>query len=112
MSEQSSKEIRSKITSESVLELSIFNGEMPTPGENDVLIKVEGSPINPSDLGLLISFAADLDTLVTFGSGDEAVTTMKIHLGLMSAMKPRLDDSMQVGSKYGIYVAGGAMQAG
>jgi len=44
MSEQSSKEIRSKITSEGVLELSISNGEMPTPGENDVLIKVEGSP--------------------------------------------------------------------
>jgi NADPH2:quinone reductase len=74
---------------------------MPTPGENDVLIKVEGSPINPSDLGLLISFAADLDTLATSGEGDEAVTTMKIHPGLMGAMKPRLDDSMQVGNEGG-----------
>ena len=101
MSEQNSKEIRSKITSEGVLELSIFNGEMPTLGENDVLIKVEGSPINPSDLGLLISFAADLDTLATSGAGDEAVTTMKIHPGLMGAMKPRLDDSMQVGNEGG-----------
>ena len=101
MSEQNSKEIRSKITSEGVLELSIFNGEMPTLGENDVLIKVEGSPINPSDLGLLISFAADLDTLATSGEGDEAVTTMKIHPGLMGAMKPRLDDSMQVGNEGG-----------
>ena len=101
MSEHNSKEIRSKITSEGVLELSIFNGEMPTPGENDVLIKVEGSPINPSDLGLLISFAADLDTLATSGEGDEAVTTMKIHPGLMGAMKPRLDDSMQVGNEGG-----------
>jgi len=53
-----------------------------------------------------------LDTLATSGPGDEAVTTMKIHRGLMGAMKPRLDDSMQVGSEYGIYVAGGAMQTG
>ena len=112
MSEQSSKEIRSKIASESVLELSIFNGEMLTPGENDVLIKVKGSPINHSDLGLLISFAADLDALATSGPGDEAITTMQIHRGLMDAMKPRLDDSMRVGSVYGIYVAGGATRTG
>ncbi|MDG1813323.1 MAG: NADH oxidase, partial [Porticoccaceae bacterium] len=41
------------------------------------------------------------DTLATSGEGDEAVTTMKIHPGLMGAMKPRLDDSMQVGNEGG-----------
>lgn len=101
MSDNSAKEIRSTLTSEGLLELSIFAGERPVPGENDVLLKVEASPINPSDLGLLISFAADLDTLTVSGAGDQAVTSMKIHPALMGAMKPRMDQSMQVGNEGG-----------
>jgi NADPH2:quinone reductase len=74
---------------------------VPIPGDDEVLIKVEASPINPSDLGLLISFAADLDSISSSGSGDETVTTMGIHPGLMQSMKPRLDKSMQVGNEGG-----------
>jgi NADPH:quinone reductase-like Zn-dependent oxidoreductase len=64
-----------------------------------VIIKVEAAPINPSDLGLLLSFAADISSISTSGSGDETITTMKIHPALMGAMKPRLDESMQVGNE-------------
>ena len=101
MSKQMSKEIRSIVTSEGSIEISIVSVEKPTPLENEVLIKVEASPINPSDLGLLISFAADLDSLCISGSGDATVAKMKIHPGLMGAMKPRLDQSMQVGNEGG-----------
>ena len=101
MSIQTSKEIRSIVTNEGNIELSIVHAEIPTPTENEVLIKVEASPINPSDLGLLISFAADLESLTITGSGDDSVASMKIHPGLMGAMKPRLDQSMQVGNEGG-----------
>ena len=101
MTELKSKEIRSEITSEGKLNLSIATSDVPIPGDDEVLIKVEASPINPSDLGLLISFAADLDSISSSGSGDETVTTMGIHPGLMQSMKPRLDKSMQVGNEGG-----------
>ena len=101
MSEQSSKAIRSTVTSDGTLQLSISNTERPTPAENDVLIKVEAAPINPSDLGLLISFAADLDSLSVSGEGEQTVTTAKIHPKLMAAMTARLDQSMPVGNEGG-----------
>jgi len=101
MSQKNSKEIKSIVTSDGNIEISIAKVEKPTPSENEVLIRVEASPINPSDLGLLISFAADLDSLNVSGSGDETVAKMKIHPGLMKAMTPRLDQSMKVGNEGG-----------
>ena len=101
MSKEFSKEIRSNVTSDGNIEISIASVEKPVPAENEVLIKVEASPINPSDLGLLISFAADLDSLEVSGSGDETVAKMKVHPGLMKAMTPRLDQSMKVGNEGG-----------
>jgi NADPH2:quinone reductase len=99
MSENISKEIRSTVTSEGNIELSITKAEIPIPSADEVLIKVEAAPINPSDLGLLLSFAADLSSISTLGLEDETVTSMKIHPALMGSMKPRLDQSMQVGNE-------------
>jgi NADPH2:quinone reductase len=109
MSDQMSKEIRSKVTSEGNIEISIASAEKPVPADDEVLIEVQAAPINPSDLGLLLSFAADLETINVSGSGDETVTSMKIHPALMGAMKPRLDESMQVGNEgSGVIVDAGA----
>jgi len=99
MSESHSKEIRSKVTSEGNIELSITKAEKPIPSADEVLIRVEAAPINPSDLGLLLSFAADLSSISTSGTEEEMVTSMKIHPALMGSMKPRLDQSMQAGNE-------------
>jgi NADPH2:quinone reductase len=99
MSGQNSKEIRSKVTEDGEIEISIATVTKPTPGEDEVLIRVEAAPINPSDLGLLLSFAADLSTINVSGNGDQTVTSMKIHPALMNAMKPRLGQSMPVGNE-------------
>ena len=99
MSANSSKEIRSMVTNEGNIEISIANVDMPIPGDDEVLIEVHAAPINPSDLGLLLSFAADLSTINVSGSGDETITSMKIHPALMGAMKPRIDQSMPVGNE-------------
>ena len=99
MSENSAREIRSTVTNEGTLELSIANQERPVPADNEVLVKVEAAPINPSDLALLISFAANLDTLSVTGSGDGTVTSMELHPAMMSALKPRMGESMPVGNE-------------
>ena len=109
MSDNSSKEIRSMVTSDGNIEISIAKIEMPIPGDDEVLIEVHAAPINPSDLGLLLSFAADLSTINVSGSGDETITSMKIHPALMGAMKPRIDESMPVGNEgSGIVIDAGA----
>ena len=99
MSEEFSKQIRSKATSDGNIELSIVKVEKPVPGDDEVLIEVKASPINPSDLGLLLSFAADVQNIDTTGSGDETVATMPVHPALMGSLKPRLDKSMPVGNE-------------
>lgn len=99
MQDKMSKEIRTKVTRAGEVELSIVSVEMPEPKDDEVLIRVEAAPINPSDLGLLLSFAADLSNIRTEGDGDETVTTMPIHPRLMASMKPRLDQSMPAGNE-------------
>lgn len=108
MSMQTSKEIRSTVTSDGTVEISIVNVAMPVPSENEVLIKVEAAPINPSDLALLISFAADLDSIEFSGEDETPKTTIKIRPGLMAALKGRVDQPMSAGNEgAGIVVGAG-----
>ena len=108
MSMQTSKEIRSTVTSDGTVEISIVNVAMPVPSENEVLIKVEAAPINPSDLALLISFAADLDSIELSGEDEASKTTIKIRPGLMAALKGRVDQPLSAGNEgAGIVVGAG-----
>lgn len=108
MSMQTSKEIRSTVMSDGTVELSIVNVAMPVPSETEVVIKVEAAPINPSDLALLISFAADLDSIEFSGEDEAAKTTIKIRPGLMAALKGRVDQPMSAGNEgAGIVVGAG-----
>jgi len=95
---ETSKEIRSKVSSEGKLEISIATVPMPVPGDNEVLLKVEATPINPSDLGLLLGLA-DVGTMEVAGSGDDSVVTMDVPEKFMKALAGRLDQSMPVGNE-------------
>ena len=57
-----SKQIKSKISKEGLLTISLDEVEVPEPGDDQVLIKVQATPINPSDLGLLVG-PADISSL-------------------------------------------------
>jgi len=52
-------QLRSLIKKSGELELSLAEVPIPEPGPDQVLVKVEATPINPSDLGLRLG-PADL----------------------------------------------------
>ena len=100
MSENVSKQIRSEVTKEGKLLIYVESTAMPEPKEDEVLIRIEASPINPSDLGLLIG-PADVSSMSVSGEGENAVVTMDIPEGLMRMLETRLDQSLPVGNEGG-----------
>ncbi len=105
---EQSKEIRSEVTTDGKLKIYIESVPMPVPGDGEVLIKVEASPINPSDLGLLIG-PADVSTMTVTGSGDDAVVTMDIPENVQKMLAARVGESLPVGNEgAGEVIAAGA----
>jgi NADPH:quinone reductase and related Zn-dependent oxidoreductases len=91
-------QLRSLIRNNGELELSLASLPIPEPGPDEVVVRVEASPINPSDLGLLTG-AADMSTAKVSGSGAQTVVTAKVPEPMMKAMAGRLDESMPVGNE-------------
>src|SRR5215475_4653456 len=91
-------ELRSLIRKSGELELSLAKVPVPEPGDDQVLIKVEATPINPSDLGLLLG-PADMSQAKITGSGDGTVVSAKVPAGALTMLGARLDQSMPVGNE-------------
>ena len=89
-----SNEIRSEITSDGNLKISLEQVAKPEPKEGEVLIKIEASPINPSDLGLLLG-PADVSSLKV----SDCVAQMKVPEALLRSVQARLDQSLPVGNE-------------
>jgi NADPH:quinone reductase-like Zn-dependent oxidoreductase len=91
-------QLRSLIKKSGELEISLASVPIPEPSADEVVVRVEASPINPSDLGLLIG-AADMTTAKASGSKDAPVITAKVPEAAMRAMAGRIDESMPVGNE-------------
>ena len=91
-------QLRSLISKSGELELSLAKVEVPEPGPDQVVVKVEATPINPSDLGLLLG-PADAATFKASGSGDGIKVTAKVPAAALPFLAARLDESMPVGNE-------------
>jgi NADPH:quinone reductase-like Zn-dependent oxidoreductase len=101
-------ELRSLVRAEGMLELSLAEVPIPEPGADEVVVRVEASPINPSDLGVLIG-PANVSTLRSGGTVARPVLTAAIPPNAMSTLTARLDKSMPVGNEgAGVVVKAGA----
>jgi NADPH2:quinone reductase len=106
-----SLQLRSLVRSNGELEISLVDVATPEPAPDEVLVRIEAAPINPSDQGLLFG-AADMSTARFTGSGVKSVVTASIPDRLMKAMAGRLDQSMPVGNEgAGVVVKAGTSAA-
>jgi len=104
-------QLRSLIKKSGELEISLVDVPTPEPGPDEVVVRVEASPINPSDLGLLVG-AADMTTARASGTRDLPVITAKVPEAGMKAMAARLDESMPVGNEgAGVVIRAGSSDA-
>jgi NADPH2:quinone reductase len=103
----SARQLRSTVTSEGRLELSLATIEVPDPGPDEVVVRIEASPINPSDLGLLFG-PSDMRTAKASGTPEEPAVTADIPSHLLAGVAARLDQSLPVGNEgAGVVVAAG-----
>ena len=104
-------QLRSLIAKSGDLELSLARVELPEPGPDQVLVKVEATPINPSDLGLLLG-PADMATAKSTGSGEGVKVTAKVPAASLAFLAARLDEAMPVGNEgAGVVIKAGASEA-
>ncbi|HEX7925698.1 MAG TPA: zinc-binding dehydrogenase, partial [Bradyrhizobium sp.] len=108
---KSGLQLRSLLKKDGELELSLVNVPTPEPGPDEVVVRVEASPINPSDLGLLIGPANMAAAKVT-GSKELPVVTARVPEAALPGLVARLDESMPVGNEgAGVVIRTGSSDA-
>jgi len=104
-------QLHSTVKSDAELELRLASVDVPQPGPDQVLVRVEAAPINPSDLGLLFG-GADMTTARALGTPDAPVVCADVPPAILKTMKARLDRPMAVGNEgAGIVVEAGPTKA-
>jgi NADPH:quinone reductase len=102
-----SLELRSLVTEQGTLELSLTDVPVPTPAPGQVLVRVEAAPINPSDLGLLFA-GADMNAAKVEGTPDRPAVIAPLSDGALRALAARVGRSLPVGNEgAGTVVAAG-----
>jgi NADPH:quinone reductase len=104
-------QLRSLITEAGVLELSLAEIDVAQPKEDQVVVRVDASPLNPSDLGLLFG-AADMTEAKVSGTAQRPIVSAPVAPAMLKGMKARLGESMPVGNEGGgVVVAAGSSAA-
>ena len=91
-------QLRSLIRKSGELEVSLAEVAIAEPAADEVIVRVEATPINPSDLGLLFG-AGDMANAKASGTAQQPVITAPVPEAAMRAMAGRLDESMPVGNE-------------
>jgi len=108
---RTARQIRSEISKEGRLTLSLATVEVPDPGPDEVVVRIEASPLNPSDLGLLFG-PADMSTAKASGTAEAPVVTADVPEKLLGGVAARLGQPLPVGNEgAGVVVAAGDSDA-
>ena len=108
---KSGLQLRSLIKKSGELEISLVNVPVAEPAADEVMVRIEATPINPSDLGLLVG-AADMSTAKATGTREAPVIAARVPEAAMRAMAGRLDESLPVGNEgAGVVIKTGSSEA-
>jgi len=104
-------QLRSTVKKEGLVEISLASVPVPEPKPEEVIVRIDASPINPSDQGLLFG-GADLSTAKTSGTPASPVVTATIPPAALKGLVARFDQPMPVGNEAaGVVVRAGASPA-
>src|SRR5271168_785808 len=104
-------QLRSLIKDSGELELSLQRVDLAPPGPDEVVVRIEATPINPSDLGLLLG-PADVGAARLSGSAAAPVLTAPVPAAGLRAVAARVGESLPVGNEgAGVVVAAGSSAA-
>ena len=105
------RELRSAVHEDGTLRLTLEDVVMDDLAPDEIVVRVEAAPINPSDLGLLLG-PADVTSVRSDGSADRPVLVFDIPEGRRASVAARIGTSLAVGNEgAGTVIATGA-QAG
>ena len=91
-----SKQLFTLITSEGELQVSLKEVDVPEPKPHEVIVRMEASPINPSDMWPMFG-PASLDK-ATFDPDKKALVA-PVHKPLLNRIKSRLDQTLPIGNE-------------
>ncbi|RYF51304.1 MAG: hypothetical protein EOO27_30205, partial [Comamonadaceae bacterium] len=104
-------QLRSLVHQRGELELSLVSLTTPDPAPEEVIVRIEATPINPSDLALLLA-GANVGTARMSGTADHPILTASIPDQAMTSMTARVNESMPVGNEgAGVVVEAGSSDA-
>ena len=104
-------QLHSTVKKDGTLELSLATVATPEPKADEVVVRVEASPINPSDMGLLFGMA-DMSTTRASGTTANPVVTARIPEGLMRHVAARVDQALPAGNEgAGVVVKAGSSES-
>lgn len=91
-------QLRSLVKKSGVLEVSLVPVATPEPGPDEIVIRVEATPINPSDIALLLG-PVDMSTAKQSGTAASPVLTANVLERALPMLASRFDQSMPVGNE-------------
>jgi NADPH2:quinone reductase len=92
------RELRSTVTDDGTLRLTLEDVTLERPLADEVIVKVEAAPINPSDIGLLLG-PANVATLRAAGTAERPVLAFEVQRERLAMIRGRLGQSLTVGNE-------------
>jgi NADPH2:quinone reductase len=101
-------QLRSLVKKNGELEVSLVRIPIAEPAADEVVVRLEAAPLNPSDLGLLFG-SADVTQARSSGTAASPLVTAPISEQMMRPMAGRVDQSLAVGNEgAGVVVKAGS----